>query len=121
MNWVVRIADDAQAFIDGLPAKGRRQVSHSISQLEEDPFRGDVKPLHGKAWRGYYRKRAGDYPIIFFVHQTERLVDVGWVVMSSEKTYRQVHEPDASSAETHVASIVSQGAPHDDRRAHAAV
>ena len=88
MNWVVRIADDAQAFIDRLPAKARRQVSHGISQLEKDPFRGDVKPLHGKAWKGYYRKRAGDYRVIFFVYRAERLIDVGWVALRSEKTYR---------------------------------
>jgi mRNA-degrading endonuclease RelE of RelBE toxin-antitoxin system len=88
MNWVVRVPDDVQAFIDGLPAKSRRQVSRSISQLEEDPFRGDVRPLHGPAWKGYYRKRAGDYRIIFFVRQAERLIDVGWVLLRSEKTYR---------------------------------
>jgi len=58
MNWVVRIADDAQLFIDGLPEKARRQIARSVGQLEQDPFRGDVKPLQGPAWRGYYRKRA---------------------------------------------------------------
>jgi mRNA-degrading endonuclease RelE of RelBE toxin-antitoxin system len=44
MNWVVRISDDAQLLIQNLPDKTRRQVSPSISQLEEDPSRGDVKP-----------------------------------------------------------------------------
>ena len=63
MNWVVRIADDAQLFIQNLPDKARRQVSGSISQLEQDPFRGDVKPLKGEEWEEYYRKRAGDYRI----------------------------------------------------------
>jgi mRNA-degrading endonuclease RelE of RelBE toxin-antitoxin system len=88
VNWTVRIANDARKFINGLPGKARRQVSRSISQLEVDPFRGDIKPLHGKAWKGFYRKRAGDYRIIFFMHQTERLVDVGCVVLRSERTYR---------------------------------
>ena len=87
MNWVVRIADDAQAFINGLPPKARRQVSHSISEMEDDPFRGNVKALQGKVWKGYYRKRTGDYRIIFFSHHAERLVDVGWVTTKSEKTY----------------------------------
>jgi mRNA-degrading endonuclease RelE of RelBE toxin-antitoxin system len=57
MNWVVRIADDAQLFVNGLPTKTRRQVSRSIGQMEQDPFQGDVKALQGKAWKGYYRKR----------------------------------------------------------------
>ncbi|MBI5220776.1 MAG: type II toxin-antitoxin system RelE/ParE family toxin [Candidatus Liptonbacteria bacterium] len=88
MSWVVRIADDAQLFIQGLPDKARRQVSRSISQLENDPFQGDVKPLGGKAWKGCYRKRTGDYRIIFFVHHEHRLVDVSRVLLRSEKTYR---------------------------------
>jgi mRNA-degrading endonuclease RelE of RelBE toxin-antitoxin system len=48
MSWTVRVAQDAQAFIRGLPDKTRRQVSRSFSDLELDPFRGDVKPLKGK-------------------------------------------------------------------------
>jgi mRNA-degrading endonuclease RelE of RelBE toxin-antitoxin system len=88
MTWSVRIADNARLFIESLPDKARRQISRSISQLEDDPFRGDVKPLQGTAWKGYYRKRTGDYRIIFFVHHDERLIDVAWVLLRSEKTYR---------------------------------
>jgi mRNA-degrading endonuclease RelE of RelBE toxin-antitoxin system len=65
MDWVVKVADDAQLFIDGLPKKTSRQISHSISQMKKDPFQGDVKPLQGKQWKGYWRKRTGDYRIIF--------------------------------------------------------
>jgi mRNA-degrading endonuclease RelE of RelBE toxin-antitoxin system len=60
MPWTIRVADDAQFFIENLPEKARRQVAHSVSQLGEDPFQGDVRPLKGKEWKGYYRKRAGD-------------------------------------------------------------
>ena len=88
MNWVVKVADEAHLFIDGLPDKARRQVSRSISHMEQDPFRGDVKALQGKAWKGYYRKRTGDYRIIFFPHREQRIVDVAWVVLKSEKAYR---------------------------------
>ena len=35
MGWAVRIAEDAQIFVERLPDKARRQVSRSISQLEE--------------------------------------------------------------------------------------
>ena len=88
MNWVVRIADDAQAYIDGLLPKHRRQVSRSISQMEQDPFRGDVKSLQGGKWEGCYRKRSGDFRIIFAVDRAHRFVDVFWVLLRSEKTYR---------------------------------
>ena len=88
MPWTIRVADDAQLFIENLPEKVRRQVSRSVSQLEEDPFLGDVRPLQGKEWKGYYRKRVGDYRIIFFPHDEQRIIDVPWVLRRSEKTYR---------------------------------
>ncbi|HXW15084.1 MAG TPA: type II toxin-antitoxin system RelE/ParE family toxin [Terriglobia bacterium] len=88
MPWTIRVADDAQSFIESLPEKARRQVWRSVSQLEEDPFRGDVQPLKGKEWKGYYRKRVGDYRIIFFLHDEQRIIDVAWVLRRSEKTYR---------------------------------
>jgi len=82
------VSDDAQEFVDRLPPKPRRQVTRSISQMEQDPFRGDVLPLQGEAWKGYYRKRAGDYRIVFVPHRQERIVDIAWVILRSEKTYR---------------------------------
>ena len=88
MNWVVRIADDAQSFLDVLAPKLRRQIWRSISQMEEDPFRGDVKPLQGGKWHGCYRRRSGDYRIVFAVDRNQRLVDIFWVLLRSEKTYR---------------------------------
>jgi mRNA-degrading endonuclease RelE of RelBE toxin-antitoxin system len=50
-------------------------------------FQGDVKALQGKAWRGYYRKRTGDYRIIFFAHREQKIIDVAHVLLKSEKTY----------------------------------
>jgi mRNA-degrading endonuclease RelE of RelBE toxin-antitoxin system len=88
MDWVVRVALQAQQFIDNLPEKPRRQVTRSIMQMQQDPFQGDVKALQGKAWKGYYRKRSGDYRILFFPHREEHIVDVAWVVLKSEKAYR---------------------------------
>ena len=87
MNWVVKVAEAAQAFIQDLPAKTRRQVSRSITELEQDPFRGDVKPLKGKEWKGFYRKRAGDFRIIFLLRYDQRVIDVSSVLRRSEKTY----------------------------------
>jgi mRNA-degrading endonuclease RelE of RelBE toxin-antitoxin system len=88
MNWVVKLSDEAQQFINQLPPKSRRQVTRSITQMEQDPFRGDVLPLQGEEWKGYYRKRTGDYRIVFFPHRRRRIVDIGWVLLRSEKTYR---------------------------------
>jgi mRNA-degrading endonuclease RelE of RelBE toxin-antitoxin system len=56
--------------------------------MEQDPFQGDVKALQGKQWRGFYRKRAGDFRIIFFPRRDEQTVDILWIVLKSEKTYQ---------------------------------
>lgn len=87
MNWVVRVAEDARVFIQDLPAKTRRQVSRSITELEQDPSRGDVEPLKGKEWKGFYRKRAGDFRIVFLLYRDQRVIDVSSVLGRSEKTY----------------------------------
>jgi mRNA-degrading endonuclease RelE of RelBE toxin-antitoxin system len=87
MEWVVRVSDDAQLVIDNLQKKARRQVSNSINQMKRDPFHGDVKALQGKQWKGYYRKRTGDYRVIFFPRREHAIVDVAWVILKSEKTY----------------------------------
>jgi len=88
MNWVVRLADDAQATLTDLSPKHKGQVSKSISAMEHDPFRGDVEALQGKEWHGCYRKRAGDFRIVFTVDRSHRFVDVVAILRRSEKTYR---------------------------------
>jgi len=87
MSWVVRVSDDARRFIDRLPPKARRQISRGLTQMGVDPFQGNVKALQGNEWKGYYRKRAGDYRIVFFPHRAEHIVDVPWVALKSEKAY----------------------------------
>lgn len=88
MKWTVRLADDAYRSLNGLLGKARGQVSRSLNQLEADPFRGDVKPLKGEAWKGYYRQRIRDYRIIFSVNHSHRVVDFVAILLRSEKTYR---------------------------------
>jgi mRNA-degrading endonuclease RelE of RelBE toxin-antitoxin system len=56
--------------------------------MAEDPFRGDVVPLKGKEWKGYYRKRVGRYRIIFVPRQNERVIDIAAILARDEKTYR---------------------------------
>ena len=88
MNWIVRVDEETQLFIDGLPKKIGGQLNRSIARMKQDPFQGDVKALQGKAWKGYYRKRTGDYRIIFFPHREQHIIDVAWVVLKSDKTYQ---------------------------------
>jgi mRNA-degrading endonuclease RelE of RelBE toxin-antitoxin system len=88
MPWDVRVAEDAQRSLARLPQKDRRRILRSLSQLEADPYQGNVKPLKGNAWKGFHRKRSGDYRIVFFLHQDEQIIDVPAILRRSEKTYR---------------------------------
>jgi len=56
-------------------------------RIAEDPYGCDVRPRQGKQWRGYYRKRAGDYRVIFALDRAARTVIVHAILRRSEKTY----------------------------------
>jgi mRNA-degrading endonuclease RelE of RelBE toxin-antitoxin system len=56
--------------------------------MEVDPLAGDVEPLKGPAWKDRYRKRAGDYRIIFILDRKAAVVANSAILIRSEKTYR---------------------------------
>jgi mRNA-degrading endonuclease RelE of RelBE toxin-antitoxin system len=47
-----------------------------------------VRPLQGKQWKGYYRKRIGDFRVIFTLDRAMRTVTIHAILRRSEKTYR---------------------------------
>jgi mRNA-degrading endonuclease RelE of RelBE toxin-antitoxin system len=71
-----------------LPKKQQKQIAKAIDMLETDPTTGDVKALQGSQWKGWYRKRAGRYRIIFSLNHAERIVNVSAILLRSEKTYK---------------------------------
>lgn len=52
----------------------KRRIVNALRELEDDPFSGDVKPLQGAM--GLFRKRVGDYRIIFSVDFENQIVVV---------------------------------------------
>jgi len=90
MPWLVRLSTDAGKQVERLPADRQDQLLRSLREMAEDPFRGDVKPLKGRKWRGHYRKRAGRYRVIFLPRLQERIVEISAIVPRIEKTYRCV-------------------------------
>ena len=88
MAWDVRLSDEAIAAFKGLPGKTANQVGRAIDALAEDPFRGDVKSLKGKEWEGRFRKRSGDYRIIFRLNHEKKRVLISAIMRRSETTYR---------------------------------
>jgi hypothetical protein len=41
-----------------------------MMQMATDPFQGNVKALQGKEWRGVFRRRIGDYRLLFSASAT---------------------------------------------------
>jgi mRNA-degrading endonuclease RelE of RelBE toxin-antitoxin system len=71
MTWTVHVHDEAARQLKTIPPDRRRRILNDVFVMEEDPFRGLVKPLKGKEHKGKYRKVSGRYRIIFKpVHAT---------------------------------------------------
>ena len=88
MTWVVNVHRDAAKQLDAVPPDRRKRILSDVEEFAEDPLRGLVKPLKGKAHKGLYRKVSGRYRIIFeLVHATHTVYVLG-ILLRNEKTYR---------------------------------
>lgn len=88
MPWLVKVSADARKQVEQLPVDRLEPILRSLRAMEQDPFLGDVQPLKGRKWKGFYRKRAGRYRIIFFPNHQDRIIEVSAIVPRTEKTYR---------------------------------
>jgi mRNA interferase RelE/StbE len=88
MNWSVELTTEAKKQLKRLPRNIQRQLERSIDAMKQDPFAGNVKALQGEEWKGIYRKRAGDYRILFDANRAQGTVTVVTIRPKSEKTYR---------------------------------
>ena len=88
MTWNVRLAKEAQKQFRKFPLDRQEWLLAHLRDMKEDPFRGDVKPLKGKEWKGRYRKKIGRYRLIFVPRHSEHVVEISQILPRSEKTYR---------------------------------
>jgi len=88
MGWRINVHRDAARQLDAIPPDRRARLLNDIRELAEDPFRGLVKPLKGKAFKGLYRKISGRYRIIFEPLFETHSVHVVSVLLRNEATYR---------------------------------
>ncbi len=65
MNWVCELTDDAKEDLISLPKTTQKRIARVLEQVQLDPFHGDVRALHGDEWKGVFRRRLGDYRILF--------------------------------------------------------
>lgn len=88
MNWSVDLTAEAKKQLKRLPRNIQKQLERSIDAMKHDPFAGNVKALQGEEWKGVYRKRTGDYRILFTADRGDGIVTVVTIRPKSEKTYR---------------------------------
>jgi mRNA-degrading endonuclease RelE of RelBE toxin-antitoxin system len=56
--------------------------------MEGDPFQGDVKALRGEEWKGVFRRRIGNYRLLFLADHEKQRVSILRILLRSGKTYR---------------------------------
>jgi mRNA-degrading endonuclease RelE of RelBE toxin-antitoxin system len=88
MTWRINVHRGAAKQLEAIPPDRRERILNDIREFAEDPFRGLVKPLKGKKFKGFYRKVSGRYRIIFEPIYGTRTVEVLAVLLRNEGTYR---------------------------------
>lgn len=85
--WSVSLAKSAQRQLDKLPAGDFTRVDAAIESMHVDPFAGDV--VHLTNAEAAFRRRVGNYRILFDVFRDRRHVDVVAILRRTTTTYRQ--------------------------------
>jgi mRNA-degrading endonuclease RelE of RelBE toxin-antitoxin system len=85
--WNVRVHDRAAKQLKAIPPDRRKRILNDIDELAADPFRGLIRPLVGKEYKGIYRKVSGRYRIIFKPIHATHTIEVSMVLLRNEATY----------------------------------
>jgi len=88
MAWAFELTEDAEGDLRRLPKRIQKRFARTLTQMAADPFDLNVKALKGDEWRGVFRRRIGDYRILFTADQAKQKVFVLRILPRSERTYR---------------------------------
>lgn len=88
MSWVCELSEDAKKDLGDVPKAIQKRVARVLTQMEADPFQGNVKALKGDEWKEVFRRRLGDYRLLFTANREKGTVHVIRILLRSGKTYR---------------------------------
>ena len=88
MSWVCELTANAKEDLAGLPKAIQKRVARVMEQMAQDPLQGNVKALKGEEWKGVFRRRMGDYRLLFTADHRKKLFVVQQISLRSGKTYR---------------------------------
>lgn len=75
MTWTVALSKRAENQLAKVKGPDLNRLVTAIDQLADDPRSGDVKALKGK-YRGRFRRRVGNWRLIFTINDGILLVEV---------------------------------------------
>ena len=87
MSWVCKLTDDAKRDLSNLPKSIQKRVARALDQMQTNPFGGDVKALQGEEWKGVFRRRLGNYRLLFLPDSAQEVVNVLRIAIRSGRTY----------------------------------
>ena len=67
----VVLEKQAAKYLESMDAVMKRRINDALKDLAEEPPSGDIVKLQGE---GGYRRRVGDYRIVFDIAETEVIV-----------------------------------------------
>ena len=88
MNWACEFSEEAKEDLRGVPKAIQKRVARVVARMATDPFQGNVKALQGEEWKGVFRRRMGDYRLLFTADHSKKLFVVQQISLRSGKTYR---------------------------------
>ena len=84
MSWKVLVTDRARRDVRRFPRHDLERIEKAVEALADGPFVGDVRKLGP----GSYRKRVGEYRVLYDVDFTEQIISVTSVRRRTTTTYR---------------------------------
>jgi len=85
MTWSIQVTGPAQKDLRRLPSKDQARVKTALLAMQDDPFSGDIARL--KAQTTAWRRRVGNYRILFDVYPEQLLVVVSAISRRTSTTY----------------------------------
>jgi mRNA-degrading endonuclease RelE of RelBE toxin-antitoxin system len=87
MRWDLHVAGPARKQLERMPAKDRERILAVFVTMRENPFQGDIQHLKNQA--SAFRRRVGDWRILFDPDPGRHLVVVTAIERRTTTTYRR--------------------------------
>lgn len=85
MPWKVELVRSAEKALAKVPAKDQNRLVAALRLMSLDPYSGDIVRLHNQP--GSWRKRAGNWRILFDVYPDRLLIVVTAIKRRTSTTY----------------------------------